>query len=70
MTTRYYRDYYPLRSAAVDIIVECIECCGRSSGWAGSGEELEEVEKICNKYNVYYVNDFYGTWALVEKERQ
>lgn len=59
---RKYRDYGTEEAANI-IILECVKY-GESSGWGGSLEELEAVEKICNTLNVKYVDDFRGTWKI------
>lgn len=50
------------RESAARIVSECIRY-GKSTGWCG-GATFDDVEKICNAYNVRYVDDFNGTWAL------
>jgi len=59
---RNYNQQGAKESAAV-ILYECVKY-GNSTGWCGSKEDLEEVENICNKFNVKYVSDYDGEWAL------
>lgn len=59
---RKYRDY-GVEEAASIIVCECVRS-GKSTGWSGSLEELEAVEKTCKDFNVKYVNDFKGEWQL------
>ena len=64
--TRNYDNYSAERAAA--IIVSEVITEGESTGWVGNGSEpMETIEKICNKYNVYYVDDFHGTWEYRAK---
>lgn len=62
ITKRLYNDYGTPQDAAAAIVSECIRR-GTSNGWAGN-EEFYEVEKICNKFNVYYTCDFTGEWSV------
>ena len=48
------------------IISECVRR-GESDGWAGNDPEFSEVVKICGDFNVFYVNDWFGTWKLIKK---
>jgi hypothetical protein len=65
MVVRHYDDYGARESAAM-IISECVRR-GESDGWAGNDPEFSEVVKICGDFNVFYVNDWFGTWQLIKK---
>lgn len=56
---RHYENY-GVKDAAAKIVAECIQY-GKSEGWCG-GAMFDEVQEICNQYNVYYVSDFFGRW--------
>ena len=58
---------YGIKESAAKIVCDCI-MNGESEGWAGSREELEAVGEICNKFNVYYTNDWFGKWTLITPE--
>lgn len=60
MAIRRY-DNYSIKDAAATIVAECIRD-GKSDGWCGNNPEFDAVEKICNQYNVFYVNDYFGRW--------
>lgn len=59
MATRHYGNY-EVKDAAATIVAECIRD-GKSEGWRG-GAKFDEVQEICNQYNVFYVNDYFGRW--------
>lgn len=61
---RKYRDY-GVEEAASIILLECVRS-GKSTGWSGTLEELEEIKILCQKFNVKYVNDLLGEWKLQE----
>ena len=56
---KHYENY-GVKDAAAKIVAECI-LYGKSEGWCG-GTEFDKVQEICNQYNVYYVNDYFGRW--------
>lgn len=64
MVIKKYEDF-GIKGSAAMIINEIIDKGGKTEGWQGNSKQIfEEVEQELNKFNVYYVNDFYGEWAL------
>jgi hypothetical protein len=55
---------FGLDNAAAAILADCAEK-GKSTGWASNTiEELHVMETKLAPFNVKYVNDFYGEWAV------
>lgn len=55
---------FGVKGSAAMIISEIIDK-GKSDGWQGGSKQMfEKVKRELSKFNVYYVNDFYGEWAL------
>lgn len=65
---RRYEDYDADVCAEL-IVTECV-ISGSSQGWSGSLEELEAIKEICSDFNVKYVDDFLGKWAVVKPVSQ
>lgn len=61
MEIRNYNQFGIIKSASI-ITSEVVEK-GKSGGWQGSINDLEEIGKILAIYNIKYVNDFNGVWA-------
>lgn len=59
---RNYKNYGAQESARI-IISECVRT-GESSNWCGDESDFLEVSSICKKFNVRYVDDWTGTWAV------
>lgn len=55
-----YADYSTKSAAAM--ILSDIALNRKSTGWAGSLENLEEMKVVLKPFNVAYVCDFTGTW--------
>ena len=63
MMKRLYEDYGSVEAAAI-IVGECVRS-GHSAGWATNDLDLmERIENLCGKFNVSYVNDLSGEWAV------
>lgn len=58
-----YSNYESVNECAADIARECV-LKGESKGWCGSLEDLKELEKILTLFNIVYVDDICGTWAV------
>ena len=60
---KFYEDFGVDES--VSMIIRDIIKNGKSIGWSGrTADCLEKVQEKCAKFNVVYVNDFYGEWAM------
>ena len=46
------------------VILKEIVHSGKSNGWSGDSLRLDELEQILERFNVHYVDDFNGDWAL------
>jgi hypothetical protein len=46
------------------VILMDVYAHGKSEGWSGSLEELEQVKTKLAPFNVKYVDDFFGVWAI------
>ncbi len=62
---KHYGYWNSYRACAAQIVSDCIRN-GLSDGWSGSEEDLEAIEKICERFGVEYVDDFHGTWRPKE----
>ena len=60
MNLKKYREY---PNAAL-IILNDVFINGKSEGWSGSEKELEAVKEKLAPFNVKYVDDFTGRWAI------
>lgn len=65
MERKYYCDY-AIKDCASTIMLEVIHN-GFSEGWCGGLEEKEAVEKVLNKFNVFYTHDMLGRWDFLIK---
>ena len=65
-TNRKYREL-GLQKAAMLILNE-IFMDDSSIGWAGSYQELEDMKHFLAPFNIYYADDFTGTWMLRDHE--
>lgn len=61
-TPRKYKDY-TLKMCAAKIMYDIV-LHGLSSGWSGDSEIVKELKFLLKNYNVHYVDDLYGEWAL------
>ncbi len=52
----------PATDAAL-ILAECVTR-GRSTGWSGNLDHLAALEAVLAQFNVRYVDDMAGTWAV------
>lgn len=59
MSRRYFKGH-PLNDAS-DIASEVV-LTGKSEGWCGDLEDLEEVKKVLRPFNIVYTDDMRGTW--------
>lgn len=57
---RYSND---AREDAAQILADIVTK-GASKGWGGSLEQLDRLSEILKNYNVFYVDDFNGTWEM------
>lgn len=39
---------------------------GRSRGWSGDIEQLEQLEEMLGRFNIGYTDDMYGDWEYVK----
>jgi hypothetical protein len=60
MTRRYTANS---RDDAAAIAAECVRS-RKSTGWAGDIEHREAVEEILRPFNISYVDDMRGEWAV------
>lgn len=51
------------REDAAQILADIVTK-GASKGWCGSLEQLDRLSEILKNYNVFYVDDFNGTWEM------
>ena len=58
---RHYTDN--AREDAAKILADIVTR-GSSKGWCGSLEQLDKLSEILKNYNVFYVDDFNGTWEM------
>ena len=49
------------------IILQEVFIHGKSKGWSGSLENLEQTKESLKPFNVAYTCDFTGTWTLKNK---
>ncbi len=59
---RKYADY-SVKNATALILTEVVKN-NVSGGWGGNQEQLEVIKSELKKYNVEYVDDMSGEWAL------
>lgn len=66
--SRNYNEYLSLDVAAATIAHEVIvhKC---SSMWCGSLEDLDQLKDILRPYNIVYVDDMFGKWALKKESK-
>ncbi len=62
MALRRYCEQSP-KSVAEEILVDVLRR-GESYGWAGELDELATIKRILRPFNVAYVDDMGGGWAL------
>lgn len=63
MKNKVFRKYsnYSIKTCA-SLIVQDIIDTNKSEGWSGNLDDLEELKTLLEKFNVYYVDDFFGRW--------
>lgn len=66
--SRNYNEYLSLDHAAATIAHEVIvhKCSAR---WCGSLEDLEQMQTILKPFNIVYVDDMSGKWALRKESK-
>lgn len=62
---RRYSNYYSPRKCAAEIAMECV-LNGKSDMWSGSLEDRDAIAKILNPINIFYTDDFFGEWSIVQ----
>lgn len=45
--------------------MECV-LNGKSDMWSGSLEDKDAIAKILNPINIFYTDDFFGEWSIVQ----
>ena len=67
MKNKVFRKYsnYSIKTCA-SLIVQDIIDTNKSEGWSGNLDDLEQLKILLEKFNVYYVDDFLGTWEKVD----
>lgn len=58
--TQAYHDYSS-NDCMIKIMHDIVNN-GKSSGWYGSKEEVQDLGKKLESFNIFYVDDFHGTW--------
>lgn len=61
--SRKYHEHLPLENAASEIASDVI-FTGRSTGWGGSLEDCESLQKMLKPFNIVYYDDMIGGWRL------
>lgn len=67
MEVRKFEQFNSLKEVASSIAGEVVKS-GKSEGWAGCLEDLDEVKSYLSKFNIAYVDDIFGKWAYRKKE--